>query len=368
MTSYKVLDVNDDLPIRTKGPVHSGKVRSVYWLTDEDSARLISEKGYQVPKGTELAIMVISDRISAFDCIWQGENGLNGVPGKGIALNTVASHWFKLFDQAGLAGNHIVDIPHPYVWIVRKASTVKVEAIARQYITGSMWRDYSKGVRNFCGLELPEGLTANQQLDDVLITPSTKGIITGVADIPAVDDVNITRDNITNNLTVFNFKSEDDVTQYEKLLVEGFTLISAELAKLDQIFVDTKFEFGYVEDISGTDKLIYIDEVGTPDSSRIWDGAAYRDGKIVENSKEGFRQLLISNVPDSDVLLNKDRMPEREQLAKDYILPESVMLSVSETYVGIASKIVGYDIAIPTDPRAEVITILDQQYGLISKL
>jgi len=167
---------------------------------------------------------------------------------------------------------------------------------------------------------------------------------------------------------VFNFKSEDDVTQYEKLLVEGFTLISAELAKLDQIFVDTKFEFGYVEDISGTDKLIYIDEVGTPDSSRIWDGAAYRDGKIVENSKEGFRQLLISNVPDSDVLLNKDRMPEREQLAKDYILPESVMLSVSETYVGIASKIVGYDIAIPTDPRAEVITILDQQYGLISKL
>ncbi|WP_149983157.1 phosphoribosylaminoimidazolesuccinocarboxamide synthase [Pseudoalteromonas rhizosphaerae] len=368
MTSYKVLDVNDDLPIRTKGPVHSGKVRSVYWLTDEDSARLISEKGYQVPKGTELAIMVISDRISAFDCIWQGENGLNGVPGKGVALNTVAAHWFKLFDQAGLAGNHIVDIPHPYVWIVRKASTVKVEAIARQYITGSMWRDYGKGIRNFCGLELPDGLTANQKLDEVLITPSTKGIITGVADIPAVDDVNITRDNILNNLAVFNFKSAEDVTKYEQLLVEGFTLISEELAKLGQIFVDTKFEFGYVEDLNGTNKLIYIDEVGTPDSSRIWDELAYQDGKIVENSKEGFRQLLINNVPDSDVLLNKDRMPEREQLAKDYILPESVMLSVSETYVGIASKIVGYNVTIPADPRAEVIAILDQQYGLISKL
>ena len=109
MSSYKVLEVNDDLPIRTKGAVHSGKVRSVYWLTDEDSARLIEEKGYDVPKGTELAIMVISDRISAFDCIWQGENGLNSVPGKGIALNSVASHWFKLFDQAGLAGNHIVE-------------------------------------------------------------------------------------------------------------------------------------------------------------------------------------------------------------------------------------------------------------------
>lgn len=366
MTSYKVLDVNDDLPIRTKGDVHSGKVRSVYWLTDADSKRLISEKGYKVPADTELAIMVISDRISAFDCIWQGENGLNGVPGKGIALNSVAAHWFKLFDEAGLAGNHIVDIPHPYVWIVRKASTVKVEAIARQYITGSMWRDYAKGVRDFCGINLPEGLTANQKLDKVLITPSTKGIITGVADIPPVDDVNITRSNITNNLSVFNFRAADDVAQYEKLLVEGFELISGELAKLGQIFVDTKFEFGYVEDINGAEQLIYIDEVGTPDSSRIWDEASYKDGKIVENSKEGFRQLLINNVPESDVLLNKDRMDEREQLAKNYILPESVMLEVSNTYVGIASKIVGKEIVIPADPRQEVIAILDADYGLIT--
>lgn len=367
MTSYKVLDVNDDLPIRTKGEVHSGKVRSVYWLTDEDSARLINEKSYKVPQGTELAIMVISDRISAFDCIWQGENGLNGVPGKGIALNSVASHWFKLFDKAGLAGNHIVDIPHPYVWIVRKASTVKVEAIARQYITGSMWRDYAKGIRNFCGINLPEGLKENQKLDDVLITPSTKGVIKGVADIPAVDDVNITRDNITNNLAVFNFKSVADVAKYEQLLVEGFKLISDELASLSQIFVDTKFEFGYVEDLNGAQQLIYIDEVGTPDSSRIWDEAAYKDGQIVENSKEGFRQLLISNVPDSDVLLNKDRMDEREQLAKSYILPESVMLEVSNTYIGIASKIIGETLVIPSDPRQEVIAILDADYGLIVK-
>ena len=365
MSSYKVLEVNDDLPIRTKGAVHSGKVRSVYWLTDEDSARLIEEKGYDVPKGTELAIMVISDRISAFDCIWQGENGLNGVPGKGIALNSVASHWFKLFDQAGLAGNHIVDIPHPYVWIVRKASTVRVEAIARQYITGSMWRDYSKGVRNFCGIELPEGLEANQKLDEVLITPSTKGIITDVPEVPPVDDVNITRKNITDNLAAFNFKSEVDVAQYEKLLTEGFALISKELAELDQIFVDTKFEFGYVEQTDGTEQLIYIDEVGTPDSSRIWDGPAFRDGKVIENSKEGFRQLLINNVPDSDVLLNKDRMPEREQLAQDYKLPVDVMMSVSDTYVGIASKIVGKELTIPADPRAEVIAILDSEYGLI---
>ncbi|MFY8352605.1 phosphoribosylaminoimidazolesuccinocarboxamide synthase [Pseudoalteromonas sp. SSM20] len=365
MSSYKVLDVNDDLPIRTKGKVHSGKVRSVYWLTEQDSVRLIEEKGYNIPKDTPLALMVISDRISAFDCIWQGENGLNGVPGKGIALNSVASHWFKLFDEAGLAGNHIVDIPHPYVWIVRKAETVRVEAIARQYITGSMWRDYAKGVRNFCGIDLPEGLEAHQKLDNVLITPSTKGIITGVAEVPEVDDVNITRQNIENNLAAFNFKSASDIGLYEKLLTEGFKLISEQLAELDQIFVDTKFEFGYVEEVDGSHKLIYIDEVGTPDSSRIWDGPAYRDGKIVENSKEGFRQLLINNVPDSDVLLNKDRMDEREELAKGYKLPVDVMMQVSDTYVGIASKIVGKQLEIPSDPRQEVIDILDKEYGLI---
>ena len=361
----KVLAVNNDFPIRTDAPVHSGKVRSVYWLSDADSKRLIEQRGYPVRSDAPLAIMVISDRISAFECMWRGEGGMAGVPGKGAALNAISNHWFNCFKDAGLADSHILEVPHPLVWIVQKARPVMVEAIARQYITGSMWRDYAKGTRSFCGIDLPEGLAANQKLDEVLITPSTKGIITGVAEIPEVDDVNITRENITNNLAVFNFKSEDDVAKYEQLLVEGFKLISDELAQLDQIFVDTKFEFGYVEDIDGSDKLIYIDEVGTPDSSRIWDGPAYRDGKIIENSKEGFRQLLINNVPDSDVLLNKDRMGEREQLAKDYTLPESVMLEVSDTYVGIASKIIGQEITIPSDPRSEVIAILDKEYGLI---
>jgi phosphoribosylaminoimidazole-succinocarboxamide synthase len=93
----KVLAVNDDLPIRTELPVHSGKVRSVYWLTQQDSERLIQEKNYDVPANTSLAIMVISDRISAFDCIWSGENNMRGVPGKGAALNAISNHWFKLF-------------------------------------------------------------------------------------------------------------------------------------------------------------------------------------------------------------------------------------------------------------------------------
>lgn len=361
----KVLAVNDDLPIRTNLPVHSGKVRSVYWLTEEDSQRLIKEKGYDVASDAPLAIMVISDRISAFDCIWHGEGGMNGVPGKGAALNAISNHWFKLFRENGLADSHILDIPHPFVWIVQKAKPVMIEAIARQYITGSMWRSYAKGEREFCGIHIADGLEKDQKLPELLITPSTKGILEGIPGVPAQDDVNITRENIVDNFSDFNFSDEADITLYEKLLKEGFDVISAELAKIDQIFVDTKFEFGYVTDKSGDSKLIYMDEVGTPDSSRIWDGPCYRDGEIVENSKEGFRQLLLNHFPDPDILLNKDRMQERLALAKDNALPESVLMDISETYVGIAEKITGKALVLSENPKQEVIDILRADYGLI---
>jgi len=361
----KVLAVNNDLPIRTDAPVHSGKVRSVYWLTEADSKRLIQEKGYDVASDTPLAIMVISDRISAFDCIWQGEGGMKGVPGKGAALNAISNHWFKLFKEQGLADSHILDIPHPFVWIVQKAKPVMIEAICRQYITGSMWRSYVKGEREFCGIELSEGLEKDTKLAELLQTPSTKGILTGIPGVPAVDDVNITRKNIEDNFEAFNFKSLDDITLYEKLLTEGYDVISNALEKLDQIFVDTKFEFGYVKDKAGNDKLIYMDEVGTPDSSRIWDGEQYRAGKVVENSKEGFRQLLLNHFPDADILLNKARMDEREALARDNALPEAVLMNVSKTYLDIAEKITGEKIILSDNPKAEVIEILREQYQLI---
>jgi phosphoribosylaminoimidazole-succinocarboxamide synthase len=363
--AQSVLAVNNDLPIRTDRPVHSGKVRSVYWLTEADSRRLIEEKGYDVAPDAPLAIMVISDRISAFDCIWHGEGGLNGVPGKGAALNAISNHWFRLFREQGLADSHIVDIPHPFVWIVQKARPVMIEAICRQYITGSMWRAYSKGEREFCGITLPEGLQKDQKLPELLITPSTKGILRGIPGVPEADDVNITRANIIDNFAAFGFRSSEDVDQYEKLLKEGFGVISDALAVLDQVFVDTKFEFGYVTDAAGNEKLIYMDEVGTPDSSRIWDGPAFRDGKVIEKSKEGFRQLLLNHFPDPDILLNKDRMPEREALARDNALPTEVLMDVSRTYLDIAEKIVGHSIELSDNPKAEIIEILRDQYGLI---
>lgn len=363
--AHKVLAVNNDLPIRSDQPVHSGKVRSVYWLTESDSRRLIAEKGYDVAADAPLAIMVISDRISAFDCIWHAEGGMNGVPGKGAALNAISNHWFKLFKEQGLADSHILDVPHPLVWIVQKARPVMIEAICRQYITGSMWRSYEKGEREFCGIEIAEGLKKDQKLPELLITPSTKGVLEGIPGVAAVDDVNITRQNIEDNFAAFNFTKAADITLYEKLLKEGFNVISNELAKIDQIFVDTKFEFGYVNDKAGTEKLIYMDEVGTPDSSRIWDAAEYKKGNIVENSKEDFRQLLLNHFPDPDILLNKDRMTERDALAKNNALPTAVLMKISETYTGIAEKIIGHKIILSDNPKAEIIEILDQQYGLI---
>ncbi|MFD2166828.1 phosphoribosylaminoimidazolesuccinocarboxamide synthase [Thalassotalea euphylliae] len=361
----QVLAVNDDLPIRTDKPVHSGKVRSVYWLTEADSRRLIDEKGYDVPADTPLAIMVISDRISAFDCIWTGEGGMRGVPGKGAALNAVSNHWFKLFKEQGLADSHILDIPHPFVWIVQKAQPVMIEAICRQYITGSMWRAYEKGEREFCGINLPEGLSKDSKLPELLQTPSTKGILKGIPGVPEADDVNITRKNIEDNFAAFNFKSADDISLYEQLLTQGFDVISEALSKLDQIFVDTKFEFGYVKDKAGNDKLIYMDEVGTPDSSRIWDGEQYRNGLVVENSKESFRQLLLNHFPDPDILLNKARMDEREALARDNELPTQVLMEVSKTYTGIAEKITGQKIILSENPKAEIIKVLAEDYQLI---
>jgi len=179
--------------------------------------------------------------------------------------------------------------------------------------------------------------------------------------------VNITREDIEKNFAAFNFRSHDDIETYEKLLKEGFNVISYDLEKLDQIFVDTKFEFGFVTDKAGQEKLIYMDEVGTPDSSRIWDGESYRDGNIVENSKEGFRQFLLNHFEDSDILLNKDRMAERSALARDNELPIDALMDVSNTYTSIAEKITGEKIVLSDNPKAEIISILKEQYDLIAE-
>jgi phosphoribosylaminoimidazole-succinocarboxamide synthase len=354
----EVLAVNDTLPIRTASPVHSGKVRSVYWLDAADSARLIAGRDYPVDPQAQLGVMVISDRLSAFDCLWQAEGGLHGVPGKGAALNTIASHWFEVFREAGLAPNHILEVPHPLVWIVQRARPLAIEAIARQYITGSLWRAYAAGEREFCGIQLPEGLQRDQRLPQILLTPSTKGILTGIPGVPAADDVNVSVAQLREHFARFQFAAAADVERCETLLLAGFALIAQHLAEKGLILVDTKFEFGYACDRQGREQLIYMDEVGTPDSSRIWDAEAYGEGRVLENSKETFRQALLARLPDPDVLLDKSRMAERQALARDTVLPRALFDEVSATYTGIAERITGRPLPRPVDPRQEILDTL----------
>ena len=360
----RVLSTNDDFPIKTAEPVHSGKVRSVYWLTAEDSRQLIERRGYPVASDAPLAIMVVSDRISAFDCIWHGEGGLNGVPGKGAALNAISQHWFDTFREAGLARSHILEAPHPLCWVVQRARPVRIEAIARRYITGSMWRSYEQGERLFCGVQLPEGLRKDQLLPELLITPSTKGVLEGLEGIPAADDVNISRESILRHWSALGFMAPNDVDVYEELLRKGFDLIADKLSGVGQLFVDTKFEFGYAENAQGRQELIYMDEVGTPDSSRFWDAQAYMQGKVRENSKEEFRQALLALAPDPSVLLDKTRMVQRQHFAATTDLPEALLMSVSDTYRAMAERITGRSISIIQDPRGSIEAALFDDLGL----
>ena len=364
--SAGVLAVNDDLPLRTDGPVHSGKVRSVYWLTELDSARLIADRGYEVAPDAQLAVMVISDRISAFDCIWQGEGGLAGVPGKGAALNAISHFWFTQFQRAGLARSHILEVPHPLVWVVQRAQPVMVEAIARRFITGSMWRAYERGAREFCGIHLPDDLHPNQKLNETLVTPSTKGVMRGLDGIPEADDTNVSREQLLKYWREFGFRAPGDVDRYETLLKEGAELIASHLSPLELMLVDTKFEFGYAKDSAGEAHLIYMDEVGTPDSSRIWDAVAYRGGRIVENSKEEFRQSLLRHVKDPQLLLDHARFAERKQFAQDHALPAGMLHSLSETYRAVAERITGQPLVVPPDPRESMMSVLQDQFALVN--
>ena len=358
--AHMALAKTDDLPIKHEGGVHDGKVRSVYWLTEQDSFRLIGQKEYDLQPWMRLGVMVISDRISAFDVNWKAEGGLDGVPGKGAALNAISNYWFRRFAEAGLPAHHIVDAPHPLVWVVQQARpTVMVEAIARQYITGSMWEAYNKrGEREFCGIQLPNDLEKNQRLDGLLITPTTKGTLS-IPGLPAGEDANLTRAQIFGSYRELGFKSPEDVRLYERALVDGFGLISMRLAELSKLFVDTKFEFGYLFDArERTLRLGFIDEVGTPDSSRIWDAAEHMldPESVTEWSKEGFRQFLLHTL-DVAVLRNGSK-EEKRTLAGGYRVPAEQFLKVAETYRTIAEQITGEPVPTVERPREEISDVL----------
>lgn len=351
MTLERALTDTNALPIRHQEEVHAGKVRSVYWFTPEDSQRLIAEQEYPVPETTPLGAMVISDRISAFDVNWRAENGLTGVPGKGAALNAISEHWFTEMAERGLAGNHILDSPHPLVWIVQKAEPVMLEGIARQYLMGSMWRKYQQGQREFAGVELPDGLEKGSRLPELLLTPTTKGIMRGIPGVKEKDDASITYGIIENNAAAFGLRRHTDVELTKRLTQDAFGVIEDGYDAIGETFYDSKFEFGYLIDADGEPFMGYIDEVGTPDSSRTSMG-----------SKEIFRQELMDHFGES-IMTGDEFEKERKRLAAETELPEDIFLRISEVYADIAERLTGSAIDTPQRPREEIMDVMND-YGL----
>ena len=236
------------------GKHFKGKVRENFHLDDE-------------------IIMVTTDRVSAFDHV------LGTIPFKGQVLTEIANFWFD--KTRNIAPNHIISSPDPQVLIARKAETLPVEVIVRGYITGSLWREYSKGINGQYGFVLPDGLKMNQKFTKPILTPSTKAQY-GLHDEP------ISRDAIVNGLV-----KESVYSQAEEYAIQLFAAGQEWAAKQGIILVDTKYEFGLVNG-----ELIVIDEIHTPDSSRYWHTDEYEsryEAGEKQNmlDKENIRQWLI---------------------------------------------------------------------------
>jgi phosphoribosylaminoimidazole-succinocarboxamide synthase len=196
-------------------------------------------------------IIVVSDRISAFDVV------LGTIPFKGQVLNQIASHWFEL--SRPVAPNHVLSVPDPVVTVGVECQLLPVEFVMRAYLTGvtstSIWRHYEGGSRLFCGHPLPEGMRKNQPLAAPILTPSTKAEKGG-------HDQSVSREQILEQ----GLLRADEFDEAAAMCARLFAFGQAEAAKRGLILVDTKYEIGRRPD--GT--LCFIDEIHTPDSSRYW--------------------------------------------------------------------------------------------------
>lgn len=222
------------------GEKYEGKVRDNY--TTKDGKR----------------ILVVTDRISAFDRV------LGTLPFKGQVLNGLAAWWFD--ETKGIVPNHVIDVPDPNVMIGVECRPLEVEMVVRAYITGvtstSIWTHYERGERVFCGHRLPEGLKKHQKLPEPILTPSTKA--------PKGDhDVSASREEILamGRLTAAEF---DEAAEYAMALFRHGQQVCADRGL---ILVDTKYEFGKTPD----GKIVVIDEIHTPDSSRFWYASTYQE-------------------------------------------------------------------------------------------
>ena len=251
--------------------------------------------------------MITSDRVSAFDHV------LGTIPFKGQILTDIASFWFDKTKH--IVPNHFISQIDPQVLLVKKAKTLPVEVIVRGYITGSLWREYSNGINGQYGFLLPENLKQNQKFDKPILTPSTKAEY-GMHDEP------ISREKIINELV-----EESIYSKAEDYAMKLFKAGQEWAAENGLILVDTKYEFGIVDD-----ELIVIDEIHTPDSSRYWIESEYK--KRYENGekqkmldKENIRQWLI------------DRGFSGEGTPPE--LSDEIRISLAENYFDLYKKLTG---------------------------
>lgn len=238
--------------------LYHGKVRDVYDINGDT------------------LVMVATDRISAFDVVLP-----KGIPFKGQVLNQIAAYFLDA--TANDVPNWKLATPDPMVTIGHKCEGFRVEMIIRGYLTGSAWREYKAGARSLCGVPLPEGMRENQKFDTPIITPTTKA--------EAGHDENISREEIIAQ-GIVSREHYEVMEQYTRRLFEIGTRMAAEKGL---ILVDTKYEFGLRDG-----KVILIDEIHTPDSSRYFYADGYQQrfeaGEPQRQlSKEFVRQWLIEN-------------------------------------------------------------------------
>ncbi len=270
---------------------YKGKVRDVYTVGDK-------------------LVMVASDRISAFDYILP-----RSIPYKGQVLNQIAAHFLKATED--IVPNWLLSTPDPNVAIGYACEPFKVEMVIRGYLTGHAWRKYSSGERMLCGVKMPDGLRENDPFPEPIITPTTKA--------SEGHDEDISREEIIAQGIV----SEADYLQLEAYTRALFKKGTEMAAARGLILVDTKYEFGKKDG-----KIVVIDEIHTPDSSRYFytEGYAERQAKGEKQrqlSKEFVREWLMANGFQGK---EGQKMPE---------MPNDFVNLVTDRYVELYEKITG---------------------------
>ncbi|HKM92082.1 MAG TPA: phosphoribosylaminoimidazolesuccinocarboxamide synthase [Prolixibacteraceae bacterium] len=284
--------VRTDFNFPGQKSVYHGKVREVYDINDE------------------YLVMIVSDRISAFDVVLP-----KGIPYKGQVLNQIAAKFLDATND--IVPNWKIATPDPMVTVGHKCDPYKVEMVIRGYLTGHAWREYREGKRSLCGNIMPDGMVESQKFPKPLITPTTK------ADVGHDED--ISKEEILKQGIV----SKEDYELLEKYTFELFERGTKMAAEKGLILVDTKYEFGKKDG-----KIYLIDEIHTPDSSRYFYAKGYEERQTKgesqkQLSKEFVRQWLIENG-----FQGKDGQKAPE-------MSEEFVDSVSERYIELYENITG---------------------------